>query len=500
MSKNPSVQPTDPRIAAAAELTKVRANLAKAARRDPATFCQYVLRNEENGRPVQLAPFHVEWHDLLTKHQRVVIWSATELGKTSEISVGRVLWEIGKNPNIRIIVVSDTGARAEKIVKSIKAYIETSPEYHEVFPHVVPDKTATTGLWKASAFNVKRTTMPKDPTVQVVGFEGSILGARADLIVIDDYLTPETTHSDHMREKGHSWLKGVIEGRRTKNGRLWFIGNAWHRDDAMHRYAKERRTYSKRYPVRDEHGVSVWPEVWPDDRIEAELENRGPIEGPRSMLCKTISDEDRRFKEGYIVKCLQNGDGYELAHSLSTVPSGYRIITGVDLAIGRKSTSAETSIFTLALEVKTGHRRIIGLEAGRWSGPEIVERIVSACRRYGSIAIVESNAGQIWIKQWINKDHDVPVRALYTGANKHDPSFGLESIAVLMANGKWSFPNHGGQLVGATIDPEVSKLIDEMIAYDPKKHVGDRLMSMWIASMGVNKTDAPAGTTRRRRR
>ncbi|HSD86082.1 MAG TPA: hypothetical protein VLB44_01160, partial [Kofleriaceae bacterium] len=93
----------DKAIAAAQSLGPAFAELAKSARRDPAVFCQFVLRNEEDGAPIRLAPIHEEWHDILTNHDRVVLWSGTELAKTSEISIGRVLWEIGRNPNIRIL-------------------------------------------------------------------------------------------------------------------------------------------------------------------------------------------------------------------------------------------------------------------------------------------------------------------------------------------------------------------------------------------------------------
>lgn len=487
-------------IAAAQRVAKTQGALAQAARQDPAVFCQFVLRNEETGRPIRLSSMHIDWHDVLSSHARVVIWSHTEAGKTQQISVGRILYEIGKNPNIRILIVSDTGERAKKIVKSIKGYIESSPEFRAVFPEVVPDKSTTTGLWRSDSFNVKRTTLAKDPTVQVVGFEGSILGARADLILIDDYLTPETTYSDHMREKGHAWLKGVIEGRRTKDGRLWFIGNAWHHDDAMHRYAKERRTTSRRYPVRDPvTGESSWPEMWSQERIDAELENRGPIEGPRTLLCKTVSDEDRRFKEGYILAALRRGDGHQLYHSLETVPQGWIVVTGVDLGVSKKDAGGETSLCTVACETKTGRRRMIGLEAGRWGGPEIVERIIDVQHRYNSIVYVESNAAQMYIKQFVNKESAVPIKALFTGANKADPAFGLESIATEMSQGKWELPNQGGILEGI-MDREVMKLISEMLAYDPKKHTGDRLMSMWFAREGIRKGFAPATTIRRRRR
>jgi len=135
---------TDPRahdkaIAAAQELGPAFDVIARTARNDPAVFCQFVLKDEATGLPIELAPIHEEWHDLLNSHRRLVVWSATELGKTTQISVGRVLWEIGKNPRIRILILSSAAGGAKKIVKTLKNYIENSVEYRMVFPDVAPD-------------------------------------------------------------------------------------------------------------------------------------------------------------------------------------------------------------------------------------------------------------------------------------------------------------------------------------------------------------------------
>ena len=458
-------------------------SLVEASRTDPVVFQQYVMKDEETGLPIELAPVHIEWQDLLMKSDRAVLWSATELGKSTSISIGRVLWEIGRNPNIRIVLISDTASTAKKLIKAIKVYIERSAEYRRVFPGVLPDKDKTTGLWKDSAFHVRRTTVSKDPTVQAIGFEGALLGARVDLFVIDDYLTPETTYSQHMRDKGHRWLKAVVEGRKTARGRLWFIGNAWHRDDAMHRYAKEKRTVSKKYAVRDEQGRSRWPKVWPEDRIEREIADRGPIESRRSMFCDPASDAERRFKENYLVRALQVGDGDFLSHSLAYVPAGWRTVTGVDLAVSKKDSADWTCLVTIAID-KDDNRRILDIFTKRLTGPEIVEKIVEVQRRYHSFVIVETNAAQAYIKQFVDKRHAIPIRAFQTGKNKTDPAYGIESLAAEFANGKWSLPNEGGTLEG-NIPDEVKKLIEEMLSYDPMSHTGDRLMATWICREGA---------------
>ena len=486
-------------IEAAAKLRPALARLAEVAREDPAVFCQFVLKHESTGRPIRLAKVHEEWHDTLSAHDRVVLWTFAEGGKTSQISVGRVLWEMGRNPNIRILILSAAAGVARRIVKALKTYIERSPEYRAVFPHVMPDKSDTTGLWRDDAFHIVRATISKDPTVQACGFGGQILGGRYDLIIIDDYLTAENTYSEHLREKFHGWLKSTIESRRTETAPLWFIGNAWHHDDAMHRYAKEPATVSRKYPVRNPDGTSAWPEVWPEERIEREVANRGPIEARRSMFCDPVADGDRRFKSEYILRALRLGDGDEFSRAgLHEVPAGFRIITGVDLGASKRRKSDLTSLATVGVDTRNERRYLLDLVVGKMSGPEIVEAIRDAHRMWHSVVYVESNAAQVFIRQFVEEGTAVPVQSLYTGKNKADPTFGLESIAIEMSGGKWSLPNIGGTLEGH-IHPEVMKLINEMLSYDPKSHTGDRLMSLWIAREGARKLGGVETGKRKRR-
>jgi hypothetical protein len=85
------------------------------------------------------------------------------------------------------------------------------------------------------------------------------------------------------------------------------------------------------------------------------------------------------------------------------------------------------------------------------------------------------------LPQQPNED-PIPVRSFDTSAqNKYDPRFGVEALGTEMSCGIWLFPNTPGVEQPA----EYLKLIDEMMAYDPTGHVGDRLMALWIANEGL---------------
>ena len=211
---------------------RARALRLELARRDPDVFMSMVLQDEESGNVVQQGPYHSEWQKLITKQRRLIVWSHVESGKTQQLSIGRVLWELGVNPALRIVVVSNTGMQSQKLVKSVGEYIDQNEVLHEIFPDLVRG-----GPWTSDNITVKRSTPAKDPSMQAVGMHGNILGARIDLLILDDVLDYENTRTDYQRREAQRWVESTLFGRLTRKARAVFIGNAWHREDMMHNFA-----------------------------------------------------------------------------------------------------------------------------------------------------------------------------------------------------------------------------------------------------------------------
>lgn len=458
----------------------------EASRLSPAVFCQFVLKDEGTGRGIRLVDMHCEWHDLLSKNERVVIWSATDHGKSSQISVGRVLWEIGKNPAIRILIVCAAKAMATRLVMAIRSYIEKSVELAAVFPHLKRGN-----LWTQSAITVARPGSAKDPTVQAIGFgSSSVLGVRTDLVMVDDYLTAENTATEKQREASYKWLKSTVEGRKAPNARWWFIGNSWHVRDAMHMYAKEEGVISRKYPVLDEKGIPRWLARWTAERYRKEKINRGAVEALRSLDCEAANDNSRYFPITDIWPALVKGAGLTTIYELRQLPPNCMTITAVDLAFSKKKTADETAIVTVFIDPR-GLARILWIDAGKWSSSEVMTRIADHHRRYGSIVWVEQNQAQIVLKQQFQeKNITVPTRGFTTGKNRVHPEFGINGLAASMAQGRWIIPNRYANQIDATedmisalgLDKEVQALILEMLAWSPESHTGDRLQALWIAS------------------
>lgn len=447
------------------------------ARGNPAAFNALVLRDERNGGPIKLAPMHEGWHELISRHDRVIVLSHVEAGKSQQISIGRTLYELGRDHNLRVAIVSNTHTQAEKIVRTIARYVERSAELRAV-TGLVPGEP-----WQQSALHVRRGVLSKDPSVQACGVHGNILGSRIDLLILDDVLDYENCRTAKARQDVADWYLSSLAGRLTDRSRVVVVGTAFHPDDLLHRLARQPGWAAVRYPViDDETGLPRWPERWPLERIAKTRADMGPLEFARQMLCRARDDSESRFRMEWIERCKANGAGRRMAAGLEVVPAGYRTVTGVDLAVQQHSGADLTCLFTII--VAPSHmgetREVLSIESGRWSGPEIVARIIDAHRRYKSLVVVENNGAQEFLLQFARAQSAVPIRAYTTGRSKAHPEFGIEKIATEMAAGKWIIPNDDGRC-----HPEVDAWISEMLYYDPRAHTGDRVMASFFCVEGI---------------
>lgn len=454
-----------------AAANRARAIRQELARRDPNVFMNAVLRDEETGKPVTQAPYHCDWQDKISEHRRLVIWSHVEAGKTQQISVGRALWELGCDPSLRIVICHNTALQAAKVVRSIGQYIESNDSLHAIFPNLRPGK-----VWKKDTLIVERETAAKDPSVQACGLHGSILGARIDLLIIDDMLDFESTATDYMRKDTIRWIDSTLLGRMTRRGRVVFIGNAWHREDAMHVLSARGPWTGIRYPVKDEDGRSLWPDRWPVKRIAERQAELGPFEFARQMLCEARAEGASRFREEDIESCLRLGRGLKLGHK-SGLQDTSLLIAGVDLGVRR-----DLSAIVVISMTGDGRKCVHSVDSGMWSAQIILEKIEETYRKWNAQIVVENNAAQDYIVQFL-KEKGVPVRPFTTGKNKAHPIYGLESIAAELARDEWIIPSNED----GTLHPEIKAWTEEMLYYDPKGHAGDRLMASWFAREGMRR-------------
>jgi hypothetical protein len=468
----------------------VRALRIREARTDPAKFAEYVLKDEATGRSISNAPHHEAWHRNWAENPFAVMIAPVGHGKT-QCSIARILYILGKNPNRRVALISDTERQAIKILRQVRAYIESSVALHEVFPNLVKSKRDG-DPWTNLELIVNRSTLSKDPSVQALGVGGPINGARIDDMVLDDVVSFESSRTPGQREKIRDWFDTTAITRLTEDATIAVIGTPWQMEDLLHELEKRPGFFSARFSAvlnpeaKPENWSVLWPEKWNRSLLLKRRENMTAAAFSKKYLCQVVSRETARFKEEWIQQALTAGSGYKMMEHAPKTPGGsiMRCFTGVDLGIADKEHSAISCIFTIAI-MASGKRVVCEVQSGRWTAHEIIQRLQSVYERFDSTIFVEDNGAQRFLVQMC--DGTVPVSSFTTTAGrKYHEQYGVESLAAEMARGWWIIPSDDG-----VPTPEVANWLDECRNYDPEQHTGDRLMGSWIAreSLRAGSTD-----------
>lgn len=498
----------------AAEAKRAHAQLA---RNDPLEFNAFVLRDENTGKPVTNAPAHVGMHDAIDCADRVLILAHIESGKTSSITVGRTLYEISHNPNLTGAVVSAKEELAQKPLRTMKTIIAESPEYRMVFPEVVPGD-----IWQATQFSVERDNPTiRDPTMIALGVGSEFLGARFDWVICDDLLTLRNTRTAFQRNEVVDWFRAYVLGRVRRGGKIILVNTAWHEEDLIHRLARQRMWYLRRFPAgkRNVDGsiTSMWPEAWPVERIKAKAEELGGMESreaKKQLWVEPVVEDDITFSEEGLRRCQERGVG--CSHACATLedvreamlvsrPRTPDVVTevpdigqllivhGLDLGGRRNSAAGKTVLITIVVH-PDGTRQPVRIRAERIGGPQIRDLIIETFAAFGGTFVIENNGTQQWILEFTREVAVVPMLPFTTGNNKADPRFGVESLEIEFQQGSWVIPcTRAGD--SYAVDPEIGNMLDGLRDFDPNAHTSDYVMSMWFAREGARRLASRARYT-----
>lgn len=464
-------------------LARKRRKLAL-ARTHTEHFIEYALANEKTGEPIRNAWFHNEWQQHVRDNPLSVLISPVEHGKSVQMGLGKMLHLLGENPNRRMAFISNTAKMAQKNLAAIRANIERNTKVREVFPHLKPSDEDE-APWHSTKITVQRDIISRDPSLQVCGVFGDIVGSRLDVIMLDDVLDFANTRSPDQMEKLIQWIESTVIQRLTDGGLLIAIGTPWHPDDLLHCLAEKadfavyRKGAVKNPDIPEEYWKPLWPEQWPIERLLQRKRIIHPVEFARTYLCVTRTDENARFQRIWLDRAMQLGRGRKIVFEQPRLVTGQPMpcFTGVDLGIGQDEKHDQTSIFTIGLDERM-RRVLLNIQTGRWQGPEIVQRLRTTYARFGSLIYCESNQGQEYIIQFSTVEGPIPVIARNTGSNKWNPDFGVESIAVEMQGAMWVLPTGDS---GQDVHPEVAAFVKDCLYYRPKEHTPDRLMAAWLA-------------------
>lgn len=210
--------------------------------------------------------------------KRLLLLAPRAHGKTETV-ISFITQEIAENRNLRVLLLSKAKEGARKRLRRIKANLEGNPRLIQDYGRFKPQKlpphlhgffepedyqgdgatTVQVGYWTENYLYVERTSDKTDPTLEAVGWRGSILGGRFDLIVCDDPIDTKLAQSETERKKAKEWFYDTVLELLEPNGRIVAIGTRKHHDDLYQTLIDDPT-----FQVQHDSGIVDWPQPDPE--------------------------------------------------------------------------------------------------------------------------------------------------------------------------------------------------------------------------------------------
>lgn len=203
------------------------------AAHDLGLFIQNAVQ-DDRGRPLELAPIHRAWltHlDYCWSHgKHCMILAPFGHGKSSTLAVPLVAHAVGRDPGIRVKIITNDDGNAVRRVMGVARLMETDA-YRAIFPRFRRGKK-----WTDHELYAEREGHAIDPSVQARGVAGTGIGMRADLLVFDDVVDQRNSLEQAQRRKVTDLVEQTWLSRLSPTGRVLYIATPWHLDDATHHF------------------------------------------------------------------------------------------------------------------------------------------------------------------------------------------------------------------------------------------------------------------------
>jgi hypothetical protein len=478
----------------------------------------------ETGKPSWLHPSMK--YEPGVANNRILLNIPPNHAKSMTITVDYVTWQVARNPNFRVLIVSQTQRLASDFLYAIKQRL-THPMYEDLQSAYAAGVgfNSKSASWQATRITFGdelRETGEKDPNIEAVGIGGQIYGKRADMIIVDDAVTLSNANDFERQIK---WLTQDVRSRLNPTGKLIIIGTRVASVDLYKELRNEDRYPGGIVPwsylampalltVDDE--PDKWETLWPasDQPFDGQKEEeKDPETGfyPRwngrnlfnerqSMDASTwaliYQQQDISDDAAFDPVCVRGSiDGMRKSGNLVAGNpghprdlNGFTYICGLDPAM-----IGDTAAICYAIDRQTKKRYIVdAIKISRPSPAAIRNLIFDWTSLYSpSEWIVEKNAFQSFLTQDEGirmhlASKGVQFKEHHTGSNKWDAGFGVASMSTLFGTKQFDGKHHRDNLIHLPSDQteNIKSLIEQLVTWSPStKGKTDLVMALWFCEI-----------------
>ena len=506
----------------------------------------------------KLFAHHLQWVDLLERREPrdlhpnqqyvkgdpdfLLVNTPPEHAKSTTLTINYSTYRICEDPNVRIIIVSQTETMAKRFLRGIKDRLASeNRNYQRLQIDFAPEGgfDGDSSAWTATEIYVNsagRDSGEKDPTVQAIGIGGQIYGARADLIILDDCIVGKNAHEF---QKQMTWLQTEVYSRLADpGGQILLIGTrmapvdlygeimkAEHYGDEESPWTYLRQPAVLAYDDDPEKWETLWPytnrpPVSKKGRSETEVNEDGlypmwtgpklkrkrSTMSPRAWALTYMQEsmvEDAIF-DAKAVKGCEDGmrpvgrmeRGNPMSRDMGM--DGCYVIGGFDPAM-----TGNSAAVVMAVDRMTGVRWVVDVwTKGNLKPKDIFDKIKELTDKYRiNEWRIEKNAMNMMVTQDEDINQFLRMRGCvlkehFTGANKWDADFGVASMSSLFDG--WQDRKNLIHLPRFS-NESVKALVEQLVTWEPmppgvktKKKI-DCVMALWFAEIAAREVVTRVG-------
>ena len=405
----------------------------------------------ETGELYETADFHENWInsivDAIDNGKQQMILSPPRHGKT-DLLTHFAVWQICKNPNIRIMWVGGNEDIAKNAVGAVLDHLENNELLNEEINgpgEKFQPKIRSGKSWSSGQFTIGTRTVTgiKSPTMVAVGKGGKILSRDCDLIIADDIEDHGTTIQPSAREQTRQWWTTTLSSRKEEHTAVVVIGSRQHPED-LYNFLLENPEFET--IVEEAHSTEcILPEteiqehtdcmLWASKRTYKWLmsqKNNADTTGGRAIyemvyLNKAFVEGITMFNSEDIDQCR------DINRVIGQVPAGTHLIAGLDPA----STGFQACVLW-AVNTDTGQMYLVDIENEKGGGVIQAKKSIQRWYEKYNLAhwVIEENGFQKAIRQDKDiKDYTsrfgIYLEGHQTQKNKYDPIYGVGSMQQL---------------------------------------------------------------------
>jgi len=256
----------------------------KACIQDFKVFLKYTWLHLRLPQPTRMQYYIADY--LQEGHKRSQLEALRGIGKTW-ITGAYVAWRLLRNPNEKILIISQSGAHSDNIAIFIRKLIDTMP----ILEHLIPRSDQRSSV---ISFDVNGCEVSVQPSVKALGITSQLQGNRASLLISDDV---EGQNNSATEKRRQDLLNQVAEYeailQTSENSQILVLGTP-QTSESIYTRLRDKGYVTRIYPAKYPDNIDSYQGCLADYIVQDINNNPALV---NKSIDERFSDEDLYQRE-----------------------------------------------------------------------------------------------------------------------------------------------------------------------------------------------------------